>query len=162
MYAKLNYGLKRLFKRGVLQFASNAWFINYRIRNLLYKFVGIDIGKRCFIGRNVYFDELNLQGIHIGNHVTITMGCAILSHFLNTETGSFELGEVFIGDDVFIGMNSIIAKPVVIGKDTVVGAGSIVTRNLPQGVIAGGNPAKVIKPKASTKLAYDTDYIGGG
>ncbi len=52
---------------------------------------------------------------------------------------------VVIEDDVFVGMQSIILKGVTIGSGSVVGAGSVVTRNVPPGVVVAGNPAQVIK-----------------
>jgi acetyltransferase-like isoleucine patch superfamily enzyme len=53
---------------------------------------------------------------------------------------------VIIEDDVFIGMNTLVLKGVTIGHGSVIGAGSVVTRDIPPGVIAAGNPAQVIKP----------------
>jgi acetyltransferase-like isoleucine patch superfamily enzyme len=52
---------------------------------------------------------------------------------------------VVIEDDVFIGMQSIILKGVTLGKGSVIGAGSVVTRDVPPGVIAAGNPAHTIR-----------------
>ncbi len=52
---------------------------------------------------------------------------------------------VVIGDGAFIGGSCIILKGVSIGRGSVVGAGSVVTRSLPAGVVAAGNPAKVLR-----------------
>ena len=54
---------------------------------------------------------------------------------------------ITIEDDVFIGMQVLILKGVTIGEGSVIGAGSVVTRDIPAGVIAAGNPAKVIKAR---------------
>jgi acetyltransferase-like isoleucine patch superfamily enzyme len=52
---------------------------------------------------------------------------------------------VRIGNNVFVGANTIVMKGVAIGDDTVVGAASVVVQSLPAGVIAAGNPARVIR-----------------
>lgn len=53
---------------------------------------------------------------------------------------------VVIEDGVFIGMQSLVLKGVTIGERSVIGAGSVVTGDIPPGVIAAGNPARVIRP----------------
>lgn len=52
---------------------------------------------------------------------------------------------VSIGDDVFIGMQTLVLKGVRIGTGSVIGAGSVVTGDIPAGVIAAGSPARVIR-----------------
>ncbi len=53
---------------------------------------------------------------------------------------------IVIEDDVFIGMQCLILKGVTLGRGCVIGAGSVVTRDVPAGMIAAGNPARVIRP----------------
>lgn len=58
----------------------------------------------------------------------------------------WEAGEpITIGDNVWLGGGVIVCPGVTIGRDTVVGAGSVVTRDLPAGVVAVGNPARVLR-----------------
>jgi galactoside O-acetyltransferase len=53
---------------------------------------------------------------------------------------------VRIGDDVWIGSNVVILPGVTIGNNSVVGAGSVVTRDIPENVVAVGNPCRVSRP----------------
>jgi acetyltransferase-like isoleucine patch superfamily enzyme len=53
---------------------------------------------------------------------------------------------ITIEDDVFVGARSIVLKGSVIGEGSVIGAGSVVTGEVPRGVVAAGNPCRVIRP----------------
>jgi acetyltransferase-like isoleucine patch superfamily enzyme len=94
------------------------------------------------------------ERIEIGNNVLIGANCIIVDtdfHPLNpqkrlTDPLDGATAPVTIKDNVFIGMNSIILKGVTLHEGCVIGAGSIVTRDVPAGVIAAGNPARVVKP----------------
>jgi acetyltransferase-like isoleucine patch superfamily enzyme len=52
---------------------------------------------------------------------------------------------VFIEENVWLGLNVTVTKGVRVGRDSVVGAGSVVTREIPAGVVAAGQPARVIR-----------------
>ena len=70
-------------------------------------------------------------------------------HNLNAEGRHRDSGlaaDVVLEDNIFVGSRAIIMKGVTIGKDSVIGAGSVVVSSIPSGVIAGGNPAKVLRP----------------
>ena len=54
------------------------------------------------------------------------------------------LGAIEIDENVFIGIGSIIMPDVYIGKNSIIAAGSLVTKDVPSGVIVAGNPAKII------------------
>lgn len=56
---------------------------------------------------------------------------------------------VVIEDDVFVGMNTVILKGVRIGRGSVVGAGSVISRDVPPGVIVAGNPAQIVSSSVS-------------
>jgi maltose O-acetyltransferase len=56
------------------------------------------------------------------------------------------IGKVTIGNRVFIGASSVILPGVTIGSNVIIGAGSVVTKDIPDNVVAAGNPAKVLMP----------------
>jgi maltose O-acetyltransferase len=59
--------------------------------------------------------------------------------------GEQRMAPVAVGDNVFVGMSVTILKGVSIGSDSVIGAGAVVSSSIPSGVIAAGNPARVIR-----------------
>ncbi len=64
----------------------------------------------------------------------------------DTRNSGYEYGiSVTIGDNVWIGGNTVICPGVRIGSNTVIGAGSVVTKDIPDWVIAAGNPCRVIR-----------------
>ncbi len=90
-------------------------------------------------------------GIFIGKNTLAGINLEIIdSDFHNLEpdkrTGfPYEIKPVHIGENVFIGSNVKILKGVSIGKNSVIANSSVVTKDIPENVIAGGNPARVIR-----------------
>lgn len=93
------------------------------------------------------------ERIEIGHRVAIganTVICDSDFHPLSQEIRRYNpdggaTAPIMIEDDVFVGMQCLILKGVTIGSGSVIGAGSVVTNNIPAGVIAAGNPARVIR-----------------
>ena len=85
--------------------------------------------------------------LKIGNHVTLTY-TMIFTHDASPQRfvghGINRVGRVVIGDNVFVGRHSIIFPNVKIGNNVIIGAGSIVNKNIPDNVVAAGNPCRVI------------------
>jgi len=92
---------------------------------------------------------LSKIGVHYRDHVHITGGCILLTHYLDTNSNGikWQYGDIHIGDNVFIGMNTIISKPCHIGDGSIIGAGSIITKDIPANEIWAGNPARFIKKR---------------
>ena len=113
-----------------------------------------DYGYDIFIGENFYanFGCVMLDGakITIGDHVFFApyVGLYTAGHPLEPETRNQGLEYAYpiaIGDDVWIGAGVQILPGVTIGSGTTIGAGSVVTRDMPAGVLAAGNPCRVIR-----------------
>jgi maltose O-acetyltransferase len=120
------------------------------IRSPLYVDYGtqIRIGARCFA--NYGLVALDVAAITIGDDVQIGPDVQLLTptHPLDPDLrrAKWEAARpISIGDNVWLGGGVIVLPGVTIGADTVVGAGSVVTRDLPGGVLAVGNPARVVR-----------------
>ncbi len=93
------------------------------------------------------------QCIQIGSDVSIGANSLVIDtdfHPLSAEMRAVDpqggkSRPIFIADGAFIGANCIVLKGVTIGCGSVIGAGSVVTKSVPPGVVAAGNPARVIK-----------------
>jgi len=108
----------------------------------------IRIGARTFA--NFGLVALDVAPIVIGDDVQIGPSVQLLTptHPLDPELrrAKWEAAEpITIGDNVWLGGGAIILAGVDIGKNTVVGAGAVVTRSLPEGVVAVGSPARVVR-----------------
>ena len=113
-----------------------------------------DYGRNIELGRNVYFNfdcvVLDVAPVAIGDDVQIGPAVQIYTatHTLGPaeRRSGYEFARpVRIGSDVWIGGNTVINPGVTIGDAAVIGSGSVVTRDLPSGVLAAGNPCRVIR-----------------
>jgi len=122
----------------------------------------ISIGKRCVIrpGSMLFADVPEDEaGIIIEDDVLIGSGVHIYisNHkFSNPDIPVIDQGHkksrsVVLKEGCWVGANSIILPGVTIGKNAVVGAGSIVTKSIPERVVATGNPAKVLRKVEENK-----------
>lgn len=111
------------------------------------RFSGATIGKKTMISLSAKIDARRGKVI-IGDYCLITHGSYILSHdgaahVLDVNDNGE--GVTTIGNHVFIGVNAVILSGVTIGDHAIIGAGAVVNRDIPEGAVAVGNPAKVIK-----------------
>ncbi|KQU63201.1 DapH/DapD/GlmU-related protein [Rossellomorea marisflavi] len=111
-----------------------------------------DFGKNISIGKDVFFNTgcsfQDRGGIHIGDGSLIGMNVniATLNHGLDMKTRNTTYASpVTIGKNVWIGSGATILPGVTIGDRAVVAAGAVVTKDVPEGTVVAGVPAKVVK-----------------
>ena len=126
-----------------------------------------EYGKNIFIGNNVYINFeciiLDCAKITIGNDVLFgpRVGIYAANHGLDPierMNGACSGKDVIIEDKVWIGGDVKILGGVTIGEGSVIGTGSVVTRDIPRGVIAVGNPCRVLrKITEEDQLKFDKE-----
>ena len=107
---------------------------------------GLVVGKNFNMQGGVIIDGSHTWHIKIGDDVTLAPNVHILSHDASTKKhlNYTRIGKVQIGNKVFVGASAIILPGVIIGNNVVIGAGSVVSRDVPDGHVVAGNPAKLI------------------
>lgn len=114
-----------------------------------------DYGSNCRIGVGSFLNH----GVYLMDGAPITLGrncflgpsCGLYTanHPLNAVQRAQGLERalpITLGDDVWLGGNVVILPGVTIGSGSVIGAGSVVTHDIPPGVVAAGNPCRVLRP----------------
>ncbi|MFO0739450.1 MAG: sugar O-acetyltransferase [Labilithrix sp.] len=113
-----------------------------------------DYGTNIELGESVFFNfncvVLDVCKVTIGAFTQIGSGVQLLTplHPFDAELRrKEEYGKpIVIGRDVWIGAGALVLPGVTIGARSVIGAGSVVTRDVPEGVLAVGNPCRVVRP----------------
>lgn len=122
-----------------------------------------DKGTQIYIGKQFYANTglliLDEARVVIGDHVFLAPRVSIYTAGHPIDAKVRRLGveyarEVRIGDDVWIGGNVVINPGVTIGTNVVIGSGSVVTRDIPDGVVAAGNPCRVIRAITEADREY--------
>jgi len=128
--------------------------------------VNTSFGSNCYVNFN--FTVLDICPIKIGNNVFIGPNVSIvtpLHPMLPEERKMYKNDKgivtdkeyakpIIIEDDCWIASNVVICGGVKIGKNTVIGAGSVVIKDIPSGVLAAGNPCKVIRKLSPQDSIY--------
>lgn len=113
-----------------------------------------DYGCHIYIGENFFCNYecivLDVCDVTIGKNVLLGPRVSIYaaSHPIDAgvRTSELEFGKpITICDNVWVGGNTVINPGVTIGKNSVIGSGSVVTKDIPENVIAVGNPCRVLR-----------------
>ncbi len=113
-----------------------------------------DYGKNISVGNNFYtnYNVKILDGgkVTFGNDVFIAPDCVFSTagHPIDSEQRNLGLEialPITVGDNVWFGAGVIVVPGVTIGSNVVIGAGSVVTKDIPSGVVAVGNPCRVVR-----------------
>lgn len=151
MKIKYNKSLMFLIK-GFLGYVAYLVIMPSWLSPLIHRIRGVKIHdlKKTYIAPNVLIDSLFPELLTIEEEVYITRGSKILTHFNPTDPQKIIIGKesikksVYIKKGAFIGVGAIVMPGVTIGECAVVGSGAVVTKDVSDFAIVGGNPARLI------------------
>lgn len=167
---------------------TKAWNIPYRTRLIKKMFpngadgaffepnIRIEYGSNVKFGKNFYMNFdcqlLDVAPIEIGDNVMFGPRVTVatpMHPFVSEERAISTYSDgvhdweyarpVKIGDNVWVASSATICGGVTIGSDTVIAAGSVVTRDIPSGVLAAGVPCKVIRPITDADRLFEKHGI---
>ncbi len=120
-------------------------------RILLFRMMGMRIGRDVFVGFGVEFDTNHSELIEIQDHVTISHRCIIASHMRTSSDTPLRAlypgsaAPVTIGKGAWICTGAIVLPGVRIGENALVAAGAVVDRDVASGTLVAGVPAREVK-----------------
>lgn len=127
---------------------SKQWLSEWRIQRYISSLQehGLKLGKNFEPYGPFSIDRDHAYLVEIGDDVKFSPDVLIYTHdsLMFRDLNYYELKRVVIGDRVGIGARSTVLPGVTIGNDSLIGANSVVTRDIPPGVLAAGNPARVL------------------
>ncbi|MEF2574710.1 MAG: sugar O-acetyltransferase [Eisenbergiella sp.] len=117
----------------------------------------IEVGENFFANYNLVM--LDVGKVKIGKNVQFAPNVAIYTagHPVHPDSrnSGYEYGiDITIGDNVWLGGNTVVMPGVHIGNNVVIGGGSVVTKDIPDDVIAVGNPCRVIRKITEADRKY--------
>lgn len=153
--------IRRVFIQFKLIITRNGW---KKAEWLKKHKVFYHIGKHCYYHPNILPAEPFLVCLH--DNVVISAGVRLITHSAVNAVFNYEEnnhnyvckhGKIEIHNNVYIGANAIINYGVTIGKNSIIAAGAVVTKNVPEGSVVGGVPAKIIGKYSDVKERH-ADY----
>lgn len=165
---------RRLYKFNNFDFQGDDW--KQRLDELIIDVLGsagenitvlppfhCDFGKNIKVGKNFFANYnltvLDVAEVVIGDNVFIAPNVSIYTagHPIHPKSRNsmYEYGiPITIGDNCWIGGSVVICPGVNIGSGTVIGAGSVVTCDIPDNVVAAGNPCRVLRQITDDDMKY--------
>ena len=119
-----------------------------KLRILIHRLRGVNIGKGCYIGMFCFIDNLYPEYIYIEDGVGVNAGSMLIAHFNMSmrfkNALQAKVSPIIIKEGALIAVKCVILPGVIIGKNAIVSAGSVVNEDVEPNTLVRGNPAKKV------------------
>ena len=141
--------IKAAYRRYLMMLGMSLFPFSF-MREIVLRVCGVNVGQGCYIGFNVACDSNYPELIQIGDDVTISHNCMLITH---TQTPcKSKLGDLYkiqapikIDKGAWVGANCVLLPGVSVAQDCMVAAGSVVTKSTDKYSLWAGNPCRKIK-----------------
>ena len=133
---------------GTIRLGKNFCVFSYLAKVQLYAGPGgtLEVGDDTFVNNGTILSAST--HIRLGDRVNIAPHCVLIDndfHGTADRSAPPKMAPIVLEDDVWLGTRVTVLKGVTIGRGSVIASGSVVTKDIPPGVLAGGVPARVLK-----------------
>lgn len=136
----------------------------FSLRPWLHRLRGVKIGKNVWISQYVFIEEQHPGAVTIEDNATIGLRTSIVAHmYYGPKQSGEHAGPVIIEHDVYVGPHCVILPNVRIGHGAVIRAGTVVSRNVPPGVLwgtASPGPLAFVTIPMTHGTTYEA-FVGG-
>jgi len=119
-----------------------------KIRIILHRLRGVNIGKGCYIGMFCFIDNLYPEYIYIKDGASINTGTMLIAHFNPLirfkDVLQAKVSPIIINEGALVAVKCVILPGVIIGESAIVSAGSVVMEDVEARTLVRGNPAKKV------------------
>ncbi|MDD3160254.1 MAG: acyltransferase [Candidatus ainarchaeum sp.] len=143
----------KVIKNWILAVIASKFQSNTKI--WFYKKIGLKIGKNVQIMPDQRIDIFFPELISVGDNSIIGQDCFFACHEFNVD--EFKYGPIEIGENVLIGARCYILPGIKVGNNSLVGAGAVISKDVPENVIAFGNPIQFIDKTTKEKILLKSE-----
>lgn len=116
---------------------------NWPFRKFLFRLSGVQIGKGGFVGMGGYMEDYRTENVLIEDHVTVSFGVTFIAHGVKKNRSVEEL-YIILRTGAYIGAASVLLPGIEVGRNAIIGGGAVVTKDVPDGAIVAGSPARIL------------------
>jgi acetyltransferase-like isoleucine patch superfamily enzyme len=138
----------------------SMWHPDMEARKRFIRKRGVELGEHAFVDLGVFIEVTTPRSVIIEDYACLGFGCVIYAHDAGPNSVAdlpLRVKPTRIGYNAVVGTRSVILPGVTVGSHSGVAPGSVVTKDVPEGTVVAGNPARVIATCEDIARAWQAD-----